>query len=442
MIPNAGSRYRVACFCQKCHWHVDITIIHNAKSCPQLDSPLHHFVDFQLTVPESEYYYARCSSCDATLHIEYRPARLNQSQIDLLTDWTLLQNRYEQARIADPDRHQLKAAKPLEVLDAFSCYIRDSLQPIDTHRAVPRLNRRFLLSFGEDCNELLQSIGFVKTPDNWQLPTPPDPDPYEYNLRKHLEDIQEEIWAVMRKYMQSSSPENMKLRAYTEKAPESDADLQLLLGTIEYDKTRTTRRAPILNQDEEMWYTGLGALGDFSDKLIKFAFDKQVETDPYGMPFYFDCFCSIADKRDTEALQMDRAILASQDYYGREEIAKAYQYFTVEPGQAHAVSDDHIRGLFETRLASSGVWQHKEIRENLRIIARSRGSKELEDTAENGMFYFISIHVRMRVLLCPNPNFMILFHLHAFALYWLRTWTLCFGIDARPSVCSFVSSAG
>jgi ubiquitin carboxyl-terminal hydrolase 25/28 len=362
-----------------------VTLFHKAKSCPKENSPLHHFVDFQTTYPDAEYYYARCSSCDAALHVEYYPNRLKQPEVDLLTDWTLLQNRFEKARAADPDRVQLKPAKPLDVLDAFSCYIRDSLQPVNLHRAVPRLNRRFLVSFGDDCDELLQSIGFVKADDHWQLPTPPDPDPFSYDERTHLQDIQEEIWAHMRRYVHSTAVDKSKLRGYTEKPGESDADLQLLLGTIEHDKTRTTRRVWILTQEEEMWYTGLGALGDFSDTLLRFAFDKQVETDPYNMPFYFDCFKGLADKRGTEAMLMERVMLESQDYYGRDEIAKAYRYFTIDPQEAHSVSEDQIRGLFETRLSSSASWQDQEIRDKLKIIARSRGSKDLEDTAANGM---------------------------------------------------------
>jgi ubiquitin carboxyl-terminal hydrolase 25/28 len=368
-----------------------VTIFHKAKSCPKENSPLHHFVDFQTTYPNAEYYYARCSSCDAGLHVEYYPPRLKEAQIDLLTDWTLLQNRYEKARAADPDRVQLKPAMPLDVLDAFSCYIRDSLQPVHLHRAVPRLNRRFLVSFGDDCDELLQSIGFVKTDDHWQLPTPPDPDLFSYDDRTQLQDIQEEIWALMRKYVQSPAVDKSKLRGYVEKPTESDADLQLLLGTIEHDKTRTTRRVWILTQEEEMWYTGLGALGDFSDNLLRFAFDRQVESDPYGMPFYFDCFKGLADKRGTEAMLMERVMLESQDYYGRDEIAKAYRYFMIEPHESQSLSDDQIRGLFETRLSSSASWQDQEIREKLKIIARSRGSKDLEDTAANGTCEFSNL---------------------------------------------------
>jgi ubiquitin carboxyl-terminal hydrolase 25/28 len=383
--PDAG-RYRVACFCQRCHWHVDITVTHKGKSCPQGNSPVHHFVDFQTTVPDAEYYYARCSSCNTDLHIEYRPARLSKQYVDKLTDYTLLQNRLDKARAADPDRVQLKAAKAVEVLDAFSCYIRDSLNPVAAHRAVPRLNRRFLLSFGDDCDDLLLSVGFVKTDDHWQLPTPPDPDPFSYDDRKLLEDIQEEIWAHMRAHMQSST-EMSKLRGYVEKSQDSEADLQLLLGTIEYDKTRTTRRVSFLSQDEETWYGGLGALGDFSDTLLRFAFDRQVEFDYYGMPFYFDCFTAIADKRGTEAMIMEKVMLVSANYYyGREEIAKAYQYFTIDPRLAHTLTDDQIRGQFETRLSSSGIWQNQEIRDKLKIIAHARRSKELEDTAANGRF--------------------------------------------------------
>ena len=332
-----------------------------------------------------EWYYARCSGCAAQLHIYYRAARLLPEHVHLLTDRKLLQQRLEEAKRKDPERNQLKQAQPLEALDALACYIRDGLRPSDEPRKIPRLNRRFITSFGDDCWDLLQSMGFEETEENYLLPRPPPPDPWQWDLRKQLEDIQEELWALMREEMRSASgADASKLKGYREKPESFDSDIQLLLSTFEYDKTRTTRRTPVLNHEEEAWYSGLGALGDFSDDLLAFAFDRQVAHDPTNATYYFDCLSKIAKKRNTETLEIKVATLASEGYFGRDEVVQAYKYFTLDPRQAPELTDEHIRGVFESRLQSMHQSQESEAREKLRVIGLSRGSKALQDAAANG----------------------------------------------------------
>jgi ubiquitin carboxyl-terminal hydrolase 25/28 len=399
LLPPRGTQYRVGCFCQHCRWHVDVTVVHQGNSCPKEDFPVHHFIDFKQANLECQYYSARCSGCDAGLHIEYRAPRITPPQMALLTDPALLNKRYEAARRADPERNNFQPAHPLEVLDALSCYIRDSLDDVSTHRSIPRLNRRFLLSFGDDCDAFLTSIGFVQTEAHWELPRPPDPNPWVWDSRKTLQDIQEELWALTRLHMPAAY-NTSKLRGYTAKPGPSDPDLHLLLATIQYESSRGSRRTPMLSKDEETWYTALGALGDFSDDLLRFAFDRQVACDPNGTSFYFDCFKRLANKRNSEKLQTDAAILESEGYFTREDVASAYRYFTMDPRQAHLMTDDQIRGTFETRLSSSAGWQEHEIREKLRIIALARGSKELQDVAANSMytafhFWLLGFHKRI-----------------------------------------------
>ncbi|KAF2427720.1 cysteine proteinase [Tothia fuscella] len=382
--PLEGGKYRVACFCQHCRWHVDISLEHRGNSCPKENFPLHHFVDFKQSNPDCEYYSARCSGCEAMLHVEYREFRIQPHAVALLTDTGLLNERYQDARRADPERVNFQPTRPLDVLDALSCYVRDSLKAVETHRSIPRLNRRFLLSFGTDCDDFLRSIGFVQTDSHWELPRPPDPNPWSWDLRQVLEDVQEELWAVMRLNMPLGT-DVRKLKGYNEKPGPSDADLQRLLGTTQYDKSKTTRRSPMLSQDEEIWYTALGALGDFSDELLRFAFDRQAACDPAGTPFYFDCFKKLANKRNSEELQTGAAILESEGYFTIEDVSTAYRYFTIDPQQANLISDEHIRGMFETRLSSSAVWQEHEIRDKLRIIALARNSNDLQDVATNNI---------------------------------------------------------
>jgi ubiquitin carboxyl-terminal hydrolase 25 len=343
-------------------------------------------VEFRKLDEQEEWYEGKCSNCAATLDIEYRAPRLGQEDVALLTDTARLQQRLRIAREKDPDRADLRVTSPLMVLDTLACYVRDCLEPKETHRAIPRLNRRFLLSFGEDCEPLLKKLEFVQTEETWQLPQPPPKDPWVFDLRKHLQDVQEELWALMRLHIQA--PDQSKLKAYNEKPEAFDNDIQLLLSTIEYDKLRVVKRTPLLNQDEERWHAGLGSMGDFSDDLLLYAFDRQIAHDPVGTPYYYDCLTKLANKKQSETLEIKVMTLASEGYFGREDVAKAYKYFALDSWNAPNYTDEYIRDTFEARLGSVQSWQETEMRQMLRVIALSRGSRVLEGAAANGMLFF------------------------------------------------------
>jgi ubiquitin carboxyl-terminal hydrolase 25/28 len=175
-----------------------------------------------------------------------------------------------------------------------------------------------------------------------------------------------------------------KLKGYNRNVEPFEEDAQLFLSTFEYDKSKTTRRAPTLTLDEQSWYAGLGCLGDFSDDLVAFGFDRQVATDSETMPYYFDCLTNIAKKRNSETLEMKMVLLASEGCYGRNDVANAYKYFTLDPRQANELTDEYIRGVFESRLGSIPKASEAEAREKLRLMGVSRGSQALLDAASNG----------------------------------------------------------
>ncbi|KIW00916.1 hypothetical protein, variant 2 [Verruconis gallopava] len=382
-ITAPGETYRLACFCQHCFSHVDIQIQHTSQPCPKQDYPLHHFTNFFRDDEHNEWYQARCSGCAAQLRIDYRWPRLRPADIELLTSPEKLQQRLEAAKASDPDRGHTKPAAPIEVLDAMSSYLRDSFDSSD-EKKIPKLNRRFVTSFGQDCNSLLASMGFKDIGDFYMLPRPEPEDPWAWSLRKQLEDTQEELWALMRQLKeQDPRLELEKLKGYNGKMEPFDEDAQVLLSTFEYEKSKTTRRAPTLTLEEQSWYAGLGALGDFSDELISFAFDRQMATDSANMPYYYDCLTSIAKKRNSETLDVKLALLASEGYYGKSDIVNAYKYFTLDPRQAAELTDDYIRGVFESRLGSVAKSAEPECREKLRLIGVSRNSQALLDAADN-----------------------------------------------------------
>ena len=73
------------------------------------------------------------------------------------------------------------------------------------------------------------------------------------------------------------------------------------------------------------YFSSLGALTDFSDELVEFAFERQIMCDVSLRMYYYKCLQVIAESRDTERLQMKVAMLASQDLVSRRDLAAAYR---------------------------------------------------------------------------------------------------------------------
>jgi ubiquitin carboxyl-terminal hydrolase 25/28 len=308
-----------------------------------------------------------------------------------MIDEERLKQRLERARKSDPDRGHGRPAAPIDVLDAMATYLKDALNS-EEEKKIPKLNRRFVISFGDDCKDLLKDLDFRDVGDFYALPRPEPADPWAWSLRKQLEDTQEELWALMRSLKDNDSSITLEGRkGYNSTMEPFEEDIKLFLSTLEYDKSKTVRRAPVLNLDESSWYAGLGCLGDMSDDLLSFAYDRQVAVDPVNMPYYFDCLTSITKKRNSETLEMKMALLASEGAYGRGNVAAAYKYFMLDPKQAPELTDNFIRGSFESRMGSISKAEGQEAREQLRIIGTARGSQALLDAASDGMCVLFSL---------------------------------------------------
>ena len=192
--PDDSCMYKVAAFCQECRYHLDLIIDYGesakcAKPCPNREYPLHHF----LFVPDASLdslaatngganelqqpleFHFRCTSptCAALLLVRLRPPRLRNDQLKLLTDERLLQNRRDTAILLDTVRGgDFPLSTPLTALDILHAYLRDSLDLTrpPNKRRIPVLNRKYMVTFGQDCNDLLTDLGFTFSVSK-QLPT-------------------------------------------------------------------------------------------------------------------------------------------------------------------------------------------------------------------------------------------------------------------------------
>lgn len=165
--------YKVASFCQTSRDHLDLIVDFRGDSartrpCPDQDNPLHHFV-FQRPYLKGQSisklphdYTFRCTAeqCPATARIRIRPPRLTDADIALLTDTKILEGRYQAAVRVDPQRVGLRSARPVDVLNNLRSYLGDCLDTSGERKRIAMRNKRFLVSFGQDCDHLLRRLGF------------------------------------------------------------------------------------------------------------------------------------------------------------------------------------------------------------------------------------------------------------------------------------------
>jgi ubiquitin carboxyl-terminal hydrolase 25/28 len=331
-----------------------------------------------------------CMGCNAKLEIIYRPPRLEISYFELLIGQENLRDRFEQAVRQDPERQTLQQQPGIKVLEALSSYLRESLQPTRADASVPADNKRFMTSFGNDCDTLLQWLGFSKKdpiiqngvaiePALWTLPKAPPRNAFVESSRNILEDVMEELHAKIRQY---PNHEQKTLKHPPPYPTPLVQPLESILGCKDYARAESRFRKPDYGVDE--YYLGLGAVPDFADSLVHFCFQRQIAHLADTSAYFFDCLSGIAQKRETDELEMAVGMLASEGYVSQEEVLQAYRYLGFRPDETLNISDDQVLGSFNSRLESSPRHQETELREKLLIIARARGSASLVSAADNG----------------------------------------------------------
>lgn len=132
-------------------------------------------------------------------------------------------------------------------------------------------------------------------------------------------------------------------------------------------------------------YAGLGAVGDFSDALILFAFARQTAVDLENRSYYYECLQDLAIGRKSEELEMQVAFAGSRGFTSRKEVEGAYRYFGIEPAHALHINDEHIIGTFKSRLSDMSPSLAEETRRQLRIIGDARDSATIRAEAADAL---------------------------------------------------------
>lgn len=125
----------------------------------------------------------------------------------------------------------------------------------------------------------------------------------------------------------------------------------------------------------------MGALSDFADSLVDFAYERQVQCDALNEPYYYECIQSIAKQRGSEELQLKTTMLESKGLVSRRDLSEAYRYFHL-PSDGGAADDDRIYNMFQAQHADLGAQEQEKAREMLGRIGRRRGSKLLINASQ------------------------------------------------------------
>ena len=217
--------YRIASYCQKCRWHIDVLVQHqngvaNRKPCGKgnQEYALHHFLyqgednangshglEAQL---RPRTYIFRCSApeCSVGVRISMKPPRFSEQDIDTLTNQAQLRRRLETAKRIAGDRADTVMARRVDGPDYLNTYLQDALNPTKGKARIPLLNKKFLKTFGRDCDLILKRLGFENRQEQeddgtlvevWYLPRPEEPASTGSTLRSDIEDARYELNTII-----------------------------------------------------------------------------------------------------------------------------------------------------------------------------------------------------------------------------------------------------
>ncbi|CAN9125623.1 unnamed protein product [Alternaria alternata] len=418
--PTSSTVYKVASYCIKCRWHVDILVDHRidaakVKSCGKgnEDYALHHFLyqgeddanstaRFEAQLRPRTYIF-RCSApqCSVQVRISIKPPCFSEHDIETLTNQAQLRRRWEAAKQIAGDRADTSMARRVDAPDYLNTYLQDSLKPAKGKARIPLLNKKFLKTFGKDCDSILRRLGFEKHQEEeedtfveaWYLPKPEEPaSPLESTLRSKIEDARYELNTII---LDMPESERVGCRHQPMYPTPSRGDMERALACADYAKAKERETRSTNHEEDHPYYASLGAVGDFDDSLILFAFSRQGAVDIENKAYYFECLQDLATGRQSDMLGMQVAMLASQGLTSKREAERAYQYFGIDPTHASVIGDDHIIGCFRSRLADVSVIQAEEARKQLRVLGDVRESDKIRaeasgsiETYEQAMAFF------------------------------------------------------
>lgn len=215
----------------------------------------------------------------------------------------------------------------------------------------------------------------------WVLPAIDVPSEDTFAVRSKRQFIEDVVCELSERIAGGSPMEVAHLPGrYVHNPLPATNDIYNTLGLQRY--LRDSRS--IVNLDEQErehpHYAALGAVNDFPDELIAFAYERQRECDPQNSPYYLECLKGIGEGRGSLDLQEKSVVAISLGEYTLKDIEDAYKYFAVKPDTQGG--DGHIIGLYKSRIEAAPL-QKEEARQALLIIGQARQSEAILAIAKN-----------------------------------------------------------
>lgn len=146
--------------------------------CPKEDAPLHHLKyawvasndarireEVDGSEPWCDIQHFQCSdpTCSARVTTRYRMPRLTKEWVALLADKSLIRQRAQKAMADDPARFEGHAVPPPStVITHLRTYIMNAMKDPTNPRRIQGNNKKWCLSLGEPCAQLLLYLGFTR----------------------------------------------------------------------------------------------------------------------------------------------------------------------------------------------------------------------------------------------------------------------------------------
>ncbi|KAH6847265.1 hypothetical protein B0I37DRAFT_141047 [Chaetomium sp. MPI-CAGE-AT-0009] len=323
--PEGRGRTLLSCMCSCCRHHFVFHI------CPPSGEESEAHLQHHFRVEAAEWHagsksavfqpysndhlrgrfrYA-CTVCGITVNLEISVPRLEPSWLKLVMDENRIRESLRIAREQDPARYaNLSPEKETHylttALSTLNQYLKNILDDDGTgaHKRISCRNKTFLVQFGRDCDHIFRYLGFKEDhADNagesyWvppRLPIPEGKAPIG-SLRAFYEDVRYEVQSVL--VGRPPVPGEPVVKPI-EGAGARD-QLEKAMGC---DKSHRCFSTLPVNENEAQYFTALGAPVDADDALIKFAYGRQVESDPERTPAYLEALGTLAARR-SEELQM------------------------------------------------------------------------------------------------------------------------------------------
>ncbi|KAK0625227.1 hypothetical protein B0T17DRAFT_493265 [Bombardia bombarda] len=338
--------------------------------------------NFKLYPLKAAFRY-QCSACPQNILLEITLPRLNHEWIRIISDEDRIIDRLRAAKESDPQRYRDLPASQEErwrktSLATMNQYLKGVLEAEgQPSRRISTRNKTFQVQFGDFGENVFKYIGFT-TEDNEQSEkclVPPALEPPTGgtslgSLRALFEDARSEIQSCLE--LQATLKDSFPPLVVPISAREW---LETALGLGQANNYLTSM---VLENQEAADLHILGATADSDDGLLKYAYNRQVATNPGQKDAYIEALGRLALHRE---MNLQLFVFEQQESQRKSAPTgdlrtKPYDYFNIDANAN--VPDSTIIEIYRARKKGAPA-HNSDHRIALLNIAKDRRSPEISN---------------------------------------------------------------